>query len=80
MEPDVIANLIEAAERYYDAHYDEAGAEIQFRLLEKDAAPLMTILAAENGWRSQQGETLRALGALLRAVNEYREANKPIDE
>ena len=80
MEPDVIANLIEAAERYYDATFDLNEAEKLQRDVDRsaDANPHDIVYSQCKLW-SQKGETLRAAGALLRAVEAYREANKPID-
>ena len=81
MEPDVIANLIEAAERYYDSTFDLNEVEKAHRDVEANtnANPHEIAHALCRLW-SQKGETLRAAGALLRAVEAYREANKPIDE
>ena len=81
MEPDVIADLIEAAERYYDATFDLNEAEKLQRDVDRsaDANPHDIAYALCKLW-SQKGESLRAAGALLRAVEAYREANKPIDE
>ena len=80
MEPDVIADLIEAAERYYDSTFDLNEAEKLQRDVDRsaDANPHDIAYAQCKLW-SQKGETLRAAGALLRAVESYREANKPID-
>lgn len=77
MEPDVIADLIEAAERYYDATFDLNEAERFQRDVDRsaDANPHDIAHAQCKLW-SQKGETLRAAGALLRAVEAYREANK----
>lgn len=81
MEPDVIADLIEAAERYYDATFDLNEAEKLQRDVDRsaDANPHDIAYALCKLW-SQKGESLRAAGAILRAVEAYREANKPIDE
>jgi hypothetical protein len=77
MEPDVIADLIEAAERYYDSTFDLLEAEKVNRDLERNtnANPHEIAHALCCLW-SQKGESLRAAGALLRAVEAYREANK----
>ena len=81
MEPDVIAHLIEAAERYYDSTFDLNEAEKAHREVERNtnANPHEIAYTLCKLW-SQKGESLRAAGALLRAVEAYREANKPIDE
>lgn len=39
MEPDVIANLIEAAERWYDASFDLNHAETEARAADRDGTP-----------------------------------------
>lgn len=87
MEPDVIADLIEAAERYYDATFDLNEAEKLQRDVDRsaDANPHEIAhaeeiqrlrLVAERMREALRAETLRAAGALLRAVETYREANK----
>ena len=73
MEPDVLAELIEAAERYYDSTFDLNEAEKAMRAI--DAAASVSphaICDAQCRLHSQKGETLRAAGALLRAVENYR--------
>lgn len=77
MEPDVIANLIEAAERYYDSTFDLNEAEKLQRDVDRsaDANPYDIVYSQCKLW-SQKGETLRAAGALLRAVEAYRAKEK----
>lgn len=72
MEPDVIANLIEAAERWYDASFDLNHAETEARAADRDGTP-HTIAHANCKLYGQKAECLRASGALLRAVEAYRE-------
>jgi len=76
-----IQNLIERAEEYYDSTFDLNEVEKAHRDVEANtnANPHDIAYALCKLW-SQKGETLRAAGALLRAVEAYREANKPIDE
>lgn len=81
MEPDVIANLIEAAEQYYDATFDLHEAEKLQRDVDRSAdANPHDIAYAQCKLHGQRAETLRAAGALLRAVEAYRAANKPVEE
>ena len=74
MEPDdVLAELIEAAERYYDSTFDLNDAEKAMRAIDSAAtAHPNAICDAQCRLYSQKGETLRAAGALLRAVENYR--------
>lgn len=77
MEPDVIANLIEAAERYYESTFDLNEAEKAHRDVERNAnaTPHEIAHALCRLW-SQKGESLRAAGALLHAVEAYRAKEK----
>jgi hypothetical protein len=77
MEPDVLAELIEAAERYYDSTFDLNDAEKAMRAKDsaKDATP-HELVDAQVSLFGCKAEALRAAGALLVAVEAYREANK----
>lgn len=77
MEPDVIANLIEAAERYYDSTFDLNEVEKAHRDVERNtnANPHEIAHALCKLW-SQKGESLRAAGSLLHAVEAYRAKEK----
>jgi hypothetical protein len=73
MESDVLAELIEAAERYYDSTFDLNEAEKAMRRCKSRASVSPhAIRDAQCRLHSQKGETLRAAGALLRAVENYR--------
>jgi len=73
MEPDVLAELIEAAERYYDSTFDLNDAEKAMRAIDVAASVSPhAICDAQCRLHSQKGETIRAAGALLRAVENYR--------
>ena len=81
MEPDVIADLIEAAERYYDATFDLNEAEKHQRDVDRSAdANPHDIAHAQCKLHGQRAETLRAAGALLRAVEAYREADCALND
>jgi hypothetical protein len=77
MGPDVIAHLIEAAERYYDSTFDLNEAEKAHREVEQsaNANPHDIAYALCKLW-SQKGESLRAAGSLLHAVEAYRAKEK----
>jgi hypothetical protein len=72
MEPDVLAELIEAAERYYDSTFDLNDAENEWRKEHQRDSDPHRIAHVECRLASQKGETIRAAGALLRAVENYR--------
>lgn len=77
MEPDVIADLIEAAERYYDSTFDLHEAEkIQRAVDRSDNTNPHEIADAQCRLHGQRAETLRAAGALLSAVEAYRAKNE----
>jgi len=72
VEPDVIKELIDAAERYYDASADLHRIENRARAIDREGGDLHQIVDAQCLLTSQRGETLRAAGALLHAVEAYR--------
>lgn len=75
MEPDEIANLIEAAERWYDSTFDLNRAENVAREADRNGTP-HTIAHASCLLYGQKAECLRASGALLHAVEAYRAKEK----
>lgn len=72
MKPDFIQELVEAAERYYDSSEDLHRIEDHVRAVDRDGGDMHQIVDAQCRMASQKGETLRAAGALLRAVEAYR--------
>lgn len=72
MESDAIKELIEAAERYYDSSVDLHRIENKSRAIDREGGDLHQIVDAQCLLASQKGETLRAAGELLRAVESYR--------
>lgn len=77
MEPDVIAHLIEAAERYYDSTFDLNEAEKAHRDVEANtnATPHEIARALCRLW-SREGSRVSAAGSLLHAVEAYRAKEK----
>lgn len=71
MESDAIKELIKAAERYYDSSVAMRTAS-EMLCAAQSRGDLHQIVDAQCLLASQKGETLRAAGSLLHAVEAYR--------